>query len=330
MQIGARHWALALFGAVLVHAGVAVAILWQPPQSGAVSAGMGGVEVSLGPAGGAPGGEARPVEEVAEAETAEVPQIVPAETPLEETAVEPTETAPPDPVEPVATVPVEAARPVEVAEAAPAEKAVAIVEEPPVEETQADVPQPAAETTPPEEVTATTMVVPPPPPPKPRPPERPQPVAEPEPVREPSTRTAEAAQPAEDQVAGVEPSAAGAGGKAGTQANPDAGSADASSGGGMPGATADYLAMLQAWLEKHKEYPRRAQLRRQEGTALLYFVMDREGRVIEYRLQQSSGHDLLDREVAAMIERAQPLPKIPEEMDRARLELVVPVQFFLR
>jgi len=93
----------------------------------------------------------------------------------------------------------------------------------------------------------------------------------------------------------------------------------------MPGATADYLAMLQAWLEKHKEYPRRAQRRRQEGTALLYFVMDREGRVIEYHLQQSSGHDLLDREVAAMIERAQ-----PEEMDRARLELVVPVQFFLR
>jgi hypothetical protein len=31
-----------------------------------------------------------------------------------------------------------------------------------------------------------------------------------------------------------------------------------------------------------------------------------------------------------MIERSQPLPRIPDEMHQTRLELVVPVQFFLR
>ncbi len=31
-----------------------------------------------------------------------------------------------------------------------------------------------------------------------------------------------------------------------------------------------------------------------------------------------------------MIERAQPLPPMPETIQQARLELVVPVQFFLR
>jgi protein TonB len=31
-----------------------------------------------------------------------------------------------------------------------------------------------------------------------------------------------------------------------------------------------------------------------------------------------------------MIERAQPLPSMPDDMRRARLELVVPVRFFLR
>jgi protein TonB len=90
------------------------------------------------------------------------------------------------------------------------------------------------------------------------------------------------------------------------------------------------MARLQAWLERHKEYPRRAQLRRQQGTALLYFVMDRDGDVLEYRVEESSGHTLLDREVAAMIERAQPLPEIPEDFGRSRLELLVPVQFHLR
>jgi periplasmic protein TonB len=82
--------------------------------------------------------------------------------------------------------------------------------------------------------------------------------------------------------------------------------------------------------KKHKQYPRAAQLRRQEGTVLLSFVMDRNGRVLEYRIERASGHALLDREVEAMIERAQPLPKIPDDLREARLELVVPVQFFLR
>ncbi len=31
-----------------------------------------------------------------------------------------------------------------------------------------------------------------------------------------------------------------------------------------------------------------------------------------------------------MIERAQPLPRMPDDMKQAELELVVPVQFFLR
>lgn len=105
---------------------------------------------------------------------------------------------------------------------------------------------------------------------------------------------------------------------------------DASSGGGSPGAVADYASLIRAWLERHKEYPRRARLRRLEGTAMLYFVMDRKGRVLEYRIQRSAGSTILDRAVEAMIERAKPLPEMPEDMHQARLELIVPVTFSLR
>ena len=31
-----------------------------------------------------------------------------------------------------------------------------------------------------------------------------------------------------------------------------------------------------------------------------------------------------------MIERAKPLPPMPDDMDRDRLEMIVPVEFFLR
>ncbi len=359
MRVGGRHWAAAFSGAVLVHVGLAAAILWQPPQSGAVSAGMGGIEVSLGPAGGAPGGEARPVAELAEAQAVEPTETAESETAHAEAVVAPAEAvvAPPEtvapeqtqPVEtvtaeprqtPAETVPVESATPVEVAvaEPAPVEEAVDVSGEPPLEEAQADVPQPAAETAPPRQVAAAAVVTPPLPTRRPQPPEPPQadvirePTAAPAPrpaaTATPAPRPAATATPAGEQVATANP--AGAEGPAGTQTSPEAGSADAASGGGMPGSAADYMAVLQAWLERHKQYPRRAQLRRQEGTALLYFVMDRDGRVIDYRLQRSSGHDLLDREVAAMIERAQPLPRIPEDMAQDRLEVVVPVQFFLR
>lgn len=101
-------------------------------------------------------------------------------------------------------------------------------------------------------------------------------------------------------------------------------------GGGAVGLEVDYFARLQAWLERHRQYPRRAQLRRQEGTALLYFVIDRDGTVIEARIQRSSGHRLLDREVREMLERARPLPPLPAELAQAQLEVVVPVRFALR
>jgi len=134
----------------------------------------------------------------------------------------------------------------------------------------------------------------------------------------------------EPPPAEVRESVAGAASRDGTRDADETGSGDATAGGGLPGSSRDYAATVLAWLERHKEYPRRARLRRQEGTAMLYFVVDRSGAVLEYRLQSSSSHRALDEEVLAMIERAQPLPPMPEDMERERLELIVPVEFFLR
>lgn len=343
MQISARHWLVALTAALLLHVGVGAALLWQAPESGAQSAGVGGIEISLGPAGGAPGSVAAEAPDAAEAET-----VAPAEAPQEVEPIEAAPTAlPPDvatpevtPPEPVETVEPEMAQTVEAvaAEAVPVEAPT--VEATPPEPLEPLEPEVAptldatvVEATPPQEAppevtTAQPIVAPPLPRRSPRPNQPPQQVAEAE--HTPAPEAAPEPAPTNVETAAVNPSAPGAGGRSGVQASPNAGDANDTSGGGLPGAAADYMAQLQAWLEKHKEYPRRAQLRRQQGTALLYFVMDRDGQVIEYRLQESSGYELLDREVSAMIKRAQPLPKMPDDLRQARLELVVPVQFFLR
>ncbi len=276
-----KHWLVAVSAAVLIHAGLAAVMLRQSAASSARSAGVGGIEVSLGPVGGASGAVAETEAPVEKEERPEEPKAQPEPPPVEQPDVAMKEDKLPEP-EP----------------------------EPEPEPLPQPQPQPA--------------VVPPPKPkpPVPDPPKKraePQPAPEKTPPREP-----------EKQVAKLTPSVSGVNGKAGAQVSPNAGSANDTSGGGMPGDVVDYMAILQAWLEKHKEYPRGARLRRMEGTTLLYFVMDRDGKVLDFRIQKSSGYEILDHEVEEMIKRAQPLPQMPDNMRQARLELVVPVQFLLR
>ncbi len=125
-------------------------------------------------------------------------------------------------------------------------------------------------------------------------------------------------------------SVAGASGKSGTQSAPDVGSGKSTTPGGGSPATVSYLAMLRNRLEKHKEYPATARARRLQGTVSLYFAIDRAGRILNYHIRKSSGHKLLDRAAEAMIERAKPLPPMPENIHRATLELVMPVRFHMR
>lgn len=136
-------------------------------------------------------------------------------------------------------------------------------------------------------------------------------------------------QPTPPPVAAAAAPAGTAAGRSGAEQAPGAGSGDASAGGGQQGVNQDYLSRLAAWLEQHKAYPRRAQQRREEGTVLLRFAIDRAGRVLDWRIVRGSGHDALDQEVAAMIRRAEPMPPMPPEMPQPRIELTVPVQFRL-
>lgn len=95
-------------------------------------------------------------------------------------------------------------------------------------------------------------------------------------------------------------------------------------------ARANWQSQLLGWLSRHKRYPRPAPDQRQQGTAYLRFVVDRQGRVLSFRLDRSSGFPLLDEEVSGLIQRAQPLPPPPPEISGERIELVVPVEFSLR
>ena len=58
--------------------------------------------------------------------------------------------------------------------------------------------------------------------------------------------------------------------------------------------------------------------------------MDRDGRLIDYRIEEGTGYKILDQEVEAMIERASPVPPPPAEGEKQRYVFRVPVGFYLR
>jgi protein TonB len=91
-----------------------------------------------------------------------------------------------------------------------------------------------------------------------------------------------------------------------------------------------FQALLLGHLERHMRYPPTARLKNQHGTAYLHLVMDRSGKVLEARVERSSGYEVLDREVLSTLERAQPLPPIPPSLDVDRLDVIVPMAFKLR
>ena len=204
---------------------------------------------------------------------------------------------------------------------------VAPVEPETIEPTEAEPPPP--------EVTATE----PEPIPAPEPPPEPEPIPEPEPPPEPKAEPPPEPEPPEQAVEPQPPVTAQApppDQQAMLDQQPTRGSASSGntsrnqSGAGDPELRADYFAELRTWLEQHKQYPYMAQRMRQEGTVQLRFMMDREGNVLSYNIDQSSGYSALDGEVEELIQRADPLPPLPDEMTEAKVEMVVPVSFFLQ
>lgn len=99
--------------------------------------------------------------------------------------------------------------------------------------------------------------------------------------------------------------------------------------GGRAGDPQNYFSRLVAWLDRYKDYPPEVKKRKQQGTVVLAFSIDRAGEVLAARIQTSSGYPLLDRAALAMLDRAAPLPPMPDSMPHEHLHLAVPIEYSL-
>lgn len=94
------------------------------------------------------------------------------------------------------------------------------------------------------------------------------------------------------------------------------------------GPSPHYMSTLMAHLNRKKRYPAAARKLRQHGIVHVRFRMNRAGRLLMARLEAATRHSLLNEEALALLERAIPLPMLPDDMPDS-IELVVPIEFSL-
>ena len=185
---------------------------------------------------------------------------------------------------------------------------------PPVDIKPVEINLEMSEPPPPVEIPLADVVLPAPEPPPPldlKPPEKPKPVEKKRPQPKPRS-VAAAPQAAPEQTQRAAAPAPGA--------SPDPPSRS------LP----TWKGLLLRHLERHKRYPWEAQRARHEGITYVRFTMSRDGRVLAVRIERPSGHASLDQEGLDLLQRAQPLPPLPSDQPGESLELVVPVQFYLK
>ena len=86
-----------------------------------------------------------------------------------------------------------------------------------------------------------------------------------------------------------------------------------------------YNALVFGQLQRFKRYPSSA--RGAQGTAVVSFVLNREGAVIESAVTKSSGNDVLDREALEILRRASPFPPFPAAKPGLQDSYIAPVNF---
>ena len=98
---------------------------------------------------------------------------------------------------------------------------------------------------------------------------------------------------------------------------------------GVEKSQAQYAGLLQAWFLKHKRYPYPARSRRQQGSVKVWFRVDRQGNILERRIDTGSGFSILDKATIDLLDRASPVPKPPQTLQNTDLTFTVPIAYSL-
>lgn len=123
-------------------------------------------------------------------------------------------------------------------------------------------------------------------------------------------------------------------GQAGQRAAGGGGGAEAGQAGGAQTATAEagraaklrnvWGNKIRARIERRKRYPSGA---RGQARVVLRLTVARDGRLLDHRIEKSSGIAAFDQAALAAVTRAGRFPAAPAQLDASRIRLSLPVDF---
>lgn len=92
-----------------------------------------------------------------------------------------------------------------------------------------------------------------------------------------------------------------------------------------------YEQLVSLWILKFQVYPPEARAQNMRGDTVVRIRIDRQGNIVYYLLEHSTGYAPLDRAAIDMIRRANPVPALPDEYPAGEfIEFLVPVTFKLQ
>jgi len=86
---------------------------------------------------------------------------------------------------------------------------------------------------------------------------------------------------------------------------------------------------IQARVEQWKHYPHIARANRWEGRVVVRAVIGEDGRLLELKISESSGHSLLDEAALEVLKKVAPLP-LTQPLGRPQVVVQVPISYRLR
>ncbi len=92
----------------------------------------------------------------------------------------------------------------------------------------------------------------------------------------------------------------------------------------------DYLSRVFRHIEPYRVYPPSARENRQSGRVVTRVTINRNGQLVDARVERSSGWPIIDAAELAAIRRAMPLPPVPNGMPGDPIVLILPMNYGMR
>lgn len=91
----------------------------------------------------------------------------------------------------------------------------------------------------------------------------------------------------------------------------------------------EYQAALARMMRRYQRYPSEAVAHNKQGSALLHGTIGADGRLVEAKIERSSGHDELDKQAVVIMRKANPFVKLPDALVGKPFEVHVRVVYIL-